>query len=151
MKSFGSMPADREIASFACGFGGLLLGVLIPDMVSLAMGRTIAVGVTQRPWWFVALLAAGALVVSVQVTSWVLRGALIAFALGRVVSISAVASALSIDAVAITAVNGVFACAVLFAAWPQVGRLTKVVAVVLFASAAAIRFWLRGSGSSVFG
>src|SRR4051794_31791577 len=107
MKPFGSMPADRELAAFACGFGGLLLGALIPDMVSLAMGRMIAVAVTPRPWWFVALLAAAALAASVQVTGWVLRGALIAFALCRSISIGAVASALSIGAVAITAVNGV--------------------------------------------
>jgi hypothetical protein len=125
MKPFGSMPADRELAAFACGFGGLLVGALFPEMVSVGMGRTSAVGVTQRPWWFVALLAAVALAASVQVTGWVLRGALIAFAFARVISISVVASVLSVGALAITAVNSVFAFALLIAAWRQGGPARK--------------------------
>jgi hypothetical protein len=144
------MPADPELAAFACGFGGLMLGVLIPDVASLMMGRTVAVGVSQRPWWLVGLLAATALVFAIQVTGWMLRVALIAFSVGRVLSIRGVANALSIGAVTITAVNGLFAGALIVAAWPKAGRLAKVVACVLFVAAAALRFWLRGSASSVF-
>jgi hypothetical protein len=99
----------------------------------------------------VGVLAAAALAIAIQVTGWVLRVALIAFAVGRVLSISAVASAIALGSPAMTAVNGLFACALIVAAWPKVGRLTKIIAIVLFAAAAALKFWLRGSARSVFG
>ena len=148
---FGSMPADREIAAFGCGFGALILGLLTPDLVSIAMGRTVAVASSQRPWWFVALLAATALALAIQVTGRVLRIALIAFAVARVMSISAVSSALAISALAVTMVNGLFACALLVAAWPKANRLARVVALVLFTSAVVFTLLVRRSASSVFG
>ena len=149
-KPFGSMPADRELVAFGSGVGGLMLGVVTPDLVSLALGRTVAVGFSQLPW-LSALFAAIALGIAIQVTGWALRVALVAFAMGRLVSIVSVAEALSVGPVTITAINGLFACGLIVAAWPRAGRLAKVVTIVLFASAVAMRLWVRSSQLSVFG
>ena len=65
-KPFGSMPANRELAAFGCGLGGLILGVLAPELVSLAMGRTVAVGMSPLPWWFSAFFAAGAFAIATR-------------------------------------------------------------------------------------
>jgi hypothetical protein len=144
------MPADRELAAFGSGVGGLMLGVVTPDLVSFYLGRTVAVGFSQLPWWLSALFAAIALGIAIQVTGWALRVALVAFAMGRLASIVSVAEALSVGPVTITVINGLFACGLIVAAWPRAGRLAKVVTIVLFASAAAMRFWVRSSRLSVF-
>ena len=145
------MPADRELAAFGCGFGGLILGLVTPDLMSLAMGRTVAAGVSQVPWWFSAVFATTALAIAIQVTGWALRAALIAFAVGRLVSIKSVAKAFSIGPITMTAFNWLFACGLIIATWPRTGRLAKVVTIVLFASTVAVRLWMRSSSSSVFG
>jgi hypothetical protein len=67
------------------------------------------------------------------------------------VSIRFVAEALSVGSITITALNGLFASGLIIAAWPRVSRLAKIVTIILFASAAVFRVWLRSSSSSVFG
>jgi hypothetical protein len=150
-KPFGSMPADQEMVAIGCGLGGLMRGLITPDVMFLAMGRTVSVDFSPMPWWFAAFFAAAALSIVLQITGKALRVALTAFAVGRLMSIGFVGKALSINAIAVSAVNGVFACGLIIATWPRAGRLTKAVTIVLFASALAVRMWVRSRSSSVFG
>src|SRR5438105_548607 len=89
---FGTMPADRTLAAFGCGFGAVILGASVPRVLSLATGRTVPVSVWLTPWWFSALFVVIAVAVAARVTGWMLRMALVAFALNRLISIPSVAS-----------------------------------------------------------
>ncbi|HKN58944.1 MAG TPA: hypothetical protein VJV97_08825 [Gemmatimonadaceae bacterium] len=146
---FGAMPADRQLATLGCGVAAIILGATTPRVAALVNGRTLFVSVSPMPWWFSALFAALALAVAVRVTGWVLRIALVAFAVNRVLSIASVAHALSIGPVTVTALNELFGCSLMVAAWPHAGRRARIAAVVLFACFAALAIWLGSGRSSV--
>jgi len=143
------MPADRTLAAFGCGFGAVILGASVPRVLSLATSRTVPVSVRLTPWWFSALFVVMAVAVAVRVTGWMLRMALVVFAVNRLFSIPFVASALSINLLTQTTVNGLFACLLLGASWPHASGRAKIAAVVLFVFFSAFALWVSGGRASV--
>ncbi len=127
-----------------------MLGAVIPDLLFLGAHPTVALGSSLRPGWFLAVLAATALVVAIQVTSWVLRLTLVAFAVARLISIPSVAGVSPMASIIVTVMNGLFACGLIVTTWRRASLVTRIVTILLLASTAAVRVWLRTS-SSVFG
>jgi hypothetical protein len=135
------MAADRQTVAMGCAIAGLILGSLTADLMSLAAGRPVTVNLSILPWWLDAAMAAGAIVIAVQVTHRLVRIASITFAAARLGSIAAVAQALSIPGAALFTLHALFATTVMAAAWPKAGRLARSMSLLLFVVAAAIRFW----------
>jgi hypothetical protein len=146
---FGAMPADRSLAASGCGFGAVILGATAPRILSLANDRTVPVSVSLTPWWLSALFAAIAVAIAVRVSGLMLRIALVAFALNRLLSVPSVASVLSLGPVTITALNGLFGCLLLGTAWPHASRQARFVAVLLFALFAVLAMWIGRGNASV--
>ena len=140
----------REAGAIGCGFAGWMLGLLTADLLSLVAGRSVTMNLSVMPWWFDATAAVIALVIAAQVAHWLPRVASVSFAADRFGSIATVARALSIGAVALFALHALFATTLMLTAWPKAGRLARAIAIVLFAVAAALRFW-TGRPTSVVG
>ncbi len=125
---FGSMPADEELAAFGSAVGGLFLGFVTSDVLSAVVQGRMAAGGSGGPAWLHVLFAAAALVFLGQVASWALRLALLAFALGQVISVAWP----SLSPWVGTGLDALVACGLLAAAWPHAGRRARAVTVVLF-------------------
>lgn len=147
---FGTMPADRSLAAYGCGFGAVILGATAPRILSLLNVGAAPVAVFLTPWWLSVAFAATALAIAVRVTGLTLRITLVVFALNRIFSMPALASVLSLGPVALTALNGLFGCLLVGTAWPHASRRARFGAVVLFVLFAALAMWIgRGKASVI--
>jgi hypothetical protein len=145
-KPFGTMPADANLAAFGSAFGGWLLGTVAPNLMTGLLGGRVTGGHSHLPWWLSAALTAFALALTIQVRTWPLRAALLAFAAAQALSIGAVARALVVGPTGMAVMHGVFASTLLFAAWPHTGRLARALAIGLFVVAVGFKMALRSWG-----
>lgn len=136
-KPFGSMPADEELAAFGSAVGGLFLGFVTSDLLSTVVRGRVPAGGSGGPAWLHLLFAAAAIVSLSQVASWALRLALLAVALGQVISIAW----LSLSPWVGTGLHALVACGLLAAAWPRAGRRARAVTVLVFIGFVVLRMW----------
>ena len=145
-KPFRTMPADADLAAFGSAFGGWLLGTVAPNLMTGVLGGRVTGGHSHLPWWLSAALTAFALALTIEVRTWPLRAALLAFAAAQALSIGAVARALVVGPTGMAVMHGVFASTLLFAAWPHTGRLARALAIGLFVVAVGFKMALRSWG-----
>jgi hypothetical protein len=136
-KPFGSTPGDRDLASIGVGAGAVLLGALVPNLLSIAGGVETR-SVWPVPGWLAAVLAMGALLLAFKVRIWPLRIGLAAFAASQLNAFTD----LSLGPRLTTGLGAVFAASIVLAAWPHSDRRARMLAIALFTSALATRMWI---------
>jgi hypothetical protein len=149
LKPFGTRPEDAGIAGICLGAGGWFFSSVMGTFLHAAHGETLWSDSSSTPWFFKIAFATLAIVVALRVRDWVVRTALLIWAVNFVLSIRQVAAALHLNPLLRTSLYGVWSIIVIIAAWPYASRRARIVTAALFMFALAFKLMLPAWRPSV--